>query len=139
MVRVLNIFSCLAHGTLVVVALSGPGGASLRTFDIQSGDLIAERRQHVPSSGLLFHPSDLGAHIVFADQKDATDTYVLTNGHVIRRVDSLSGHAKWEWSAPEKVYVLLHVALLARIEQFLDQVSYTLGLLALPVLSTSLA
>ena len=94
----------------VVLALSGPGGATVRTFDTQSGDLIAERQQHVPASGLLFQPSDLGAHITFVEKNDTTlapttDAYVLTNGHVIRRIDSMSGNTRWEWAAPDKVCV----------------------------------
>lgn len=81
---------------LVVVALSGPGGSTFRSFDALSGDLIAEIRLHHPEAGLLFEPPDVGTSIVFVGGS-LSDAYVLTNGHVLRRIDTLKGEVKWEW------------------------------------------
>ncbi|THH04236.1 hypothetical protein EW145_g5667 [Phellinidium pouzarii] len=91
----------------VIAALSGPGGATFRVFDIAKGDLLVERRLHTPSAGHLFEPNDLGSHIVFAEGNDTTissniDLFALTNGHVLRRLDAITGRVRWEWTAEDK-------------------------------------
>ncbi|KAI5117724.1 hypothetical protein M0805_006209 [Coniferiporia weirii] len=97
-------FSALGE---VVVALSGPGGATFRTFDAVKGGLLAERRLHNPALGHLFDPSDLGVHITFVEKNDTTlsptvDVFTLTDGHVLRRLDAPTGRVRWEWAAEDK-------------------------------------
>lgn len=89
--------------------LSGPGGSTFRTFDVTTGDLIAEKCLHIPASGTLFEPADVGAHLTFSapsdsgtESEDAIDALTLTNGHTVRRVDVATGNAKWEWASPDK-------------------------------------
>ena len=85
-----------------MVALSGSGGAHLRALDSFTGHLLFEKRLHDPAAGLLQEPEDLGTAIAFgADEKDI---YVLTNGHILRRVNRKTGEIKWGWTAPDQTY-----------------------------------
>ena len=92
---------------LVVASLSGPGGASLRIFDFETGDLIAEKFLHNPNTARLFEPNDVGTSMTFLSQEGQfSDMLVLTSGHVLRRVDS-SGEVQWTWTSPDETWVLL--------------------------------
>ena len=93
----------------VVAALSGPGGSYLRLFDFLSGQLLSEQRLHSPEAGRLFEPAFLGVDITFGDriaveqnQSSKNDVFVLTNGHIIRCIDTGTGKAKWDWIAPDQ-------------------------------------
>jgi hypothetical protein len=85
----------------VVVSLSGPGGATLRSFDALTGQLLVERRLRTPE---LANPSDLGTDLAFVhDSSDIhSDVFVLTNGHTVLRLDGLSGKTKWSWTSPDQ-------------------------------------
>lgn len=105
---------------LVVAVLSGPGGATLRTFDALTGDLIVERRLHKAELGRLFQPADLGSQLAFPTKTDSadvsnSDVYVLSDGHVLRSVDSLTGEIKWQWSAEDQGYVIVHARIFGGI------------------------
>lgn len=95
----------------MVSVLSGPGGSTLRTFDVTNGHLLLEKRLHQPAAGRLFQPVDLGVHIAFANRPNLTtwstseDVFVLTDGYTVRRIDSMSGELKWEWSSEDQTYV----------------------------------
>ena len=43
-------------GAVVVAAVSGTGGATLRLLDVTTGELLVERRLHKPEAGRLFEP-----------------------------------------------------------------------------------
>ena len=83
--------------------MSGPGGSTFRSFDALTGELVAERRLHHPGVRLLLETPDVGTGIVFASDV-SNDVYVLTNGHVLRRLDALSGEVKWEWRSVDATY-----------------------------------
>lgn len=92
----------------VVASLSGPGGATLRTFDYTSGALIVEQRLHKPESARLLEPDHTGASIAFVSSTSAsesTDLIVLTEGHVVRKLDS-AGKELWKWVSPDQTYDL---------------------------------
>ncbi|KII83787.1 hypothetical protein PLICRDRAFT_147866 [Plicaturopsis crispa FD-325 SS-3] len=92
----------------VVAALSGPGGATLRTFDSLTGDLLLEQRLHSIESGLLMEPADLGTAVAFATEGSSTFIFVLTNGHTLRKVDAVTGELKWSWSASDDISLVVH-------------------------------
>ncbi|KAJ3807314.1 hypothetical protein EV368DRAFT_75106 [Lentinula lateritia] len=62
----------------VVASLSGPGGATLRSFNVLNGAMLLERRLHEPETGLLIQPNNLGTFIAFG--KQSNQIYTLTNG-----------------------------------------------------------
>ncbi|KAL4255601.1 ER membrane protein complex subunit 1 [Pleurotus pulmonarius] len=92
-----NIASFYLHKN-VVASLSGPGGATLRTFDILNGDLLLEQRIHEPSHGQLYEPSYLGTSVAYT--ADGSDLVVLSNGGLVQRLDNL-GAVKWSWSSSD--------------------------------------
>ena len=85
--------------SIVVAAVSGSGGATLRLLDTNTGDLLAERRLHKPEAGRLFEPETLGTTIVFDGEGDL---YILSNANIVRRIDGKTGEVKWGWSAPDQ-------------------------------------
>lgn len=87
----------------VVASLSGPGGATLRTFDILNGHLLLEQRIHEPSHGQLYEPSYLGTFVAYA--AEGSDLVVLSNGGLVQRLDNL-GTVKWSWSSSDPRCVL---------------------------------
>lgn len=91
----------------MVAVLSGPGGATLRSFDVLKGHLILEKKLHAPESGQIAEPNHLGTAIAFAPSIDHPDIFVLTNGHTIRSVDGTTGEAKWTWVSPDRRRVIL--------------------------------
>ena len=95
----------------MVIVLSGPGGSTFRSFSSSKGELISEVRLHNPLEGKLFDPVDLGVHVAFLDSNDTSpvpnpDVFVLNDGHVVRRIDSTNGKARWEWKAEDQTYVV---------------------------------
>ncbi|KAH9942115.1 hypothetical protein B0H21DRAFT_526939 [Amylocystis lapponica] len=88
------------HGD-VVAAVSGSGGAVLRLLDVTTGDLLFEKRLHSPESGRLFEPETLGTSIAF-DAGESADVFVLSNGHILRRVHGKTGEVVWGWTAPDQ-------------------------------------
>ena len=82
--------------------MSGPGGARLRVFDAVAGHLLLEKRLHDPEAGRLHQPESLGTAVAFGTEESDQDLYVLTNGHILRRVDSQTGEVKWGWTDPDQ-------------------------------------
>ncbi|GBE86822.1 hypothetical protein SCP_1000640 [Sparassis crispa] len=103
----------------VVAAVSGSGGATLRLFDALTGDLRVEKRLHRPDAGRLFEPETLGTAIAF--EKD--DVFVLSNGHILRRVDSKTGELKWCWASPDEASLVVYSKIIAT-----PSVTYVVGL-----------
>ena len=87
---------------IVVATLSGPGGAHFRLFDSTVGHLLLETHLHDPSAGRLQEPESLGVSVAFATEETDQDIYVLTNGHILRRIDRHTGEVKWGWTAPDQ-------------------------------------
>ncbi|KIJ24147.1 hypothetical protein M422DRAFT_56525 [Sphaerobolus stellatus SS14] len=90
-----------------VVALSGPGGATLRSYNVSNGDLVYESQLHSPLSGKLHEPPNIGEDIIFSIDK-TNDVFALTNAHVVRRVDGISGQPKWTWTSEDQTSSVLY-------------------------------
>ncbi|KAI0033037.1 DUF1620-domain-containing protein [Vararia minispora EC-137] len=125
-----------------IVSLSGPGGATLRIFECSTGHLLAETRLHKPAEGLLQDPSDFGTAVAFAEGEG--DAYVLTNNHVVRRVDA-AGDVQWTWMSPDQTALVAYSCLIATPSALYvvglakSFASYTLHITALsPTLGTPL-
>ncbi|KDQ54694.1 hypothetical protein JAAARDRAFT_182191 [Jaapia argillacea MUCL 33604] len=107
-----KIVSYKAQGD-VVTTLSGPGGSTLRTFDVLTGHLILEERLHSPTSGRLTEPADIGVAVAYSRSNEKQkDLFVLTNGHEVRRVDGSSGELKWAWTAADQSSTTIYTSLL---------------------------
>ncbi|KAF9473948.1 DUF1620-domain-containing protein [Pholiota conissans] len=87
-------------GDNVVATLSAPGGATLRTFDTITGDLLLEKRMHAPETGALSEPAHFGKDVVFA--LNSTDLYVLTNGCTVTKLNGTTGEVMWSWSSEDR-------------------------------------
>ncbi|KIJ47261.1 hypothetical protein M422DRAFT_66579 [Sphaerobolus stellatus SS14] len=90
-----------------VVALSGPGGATLRSYNVSNGDLVYESQLHSPLSGKLLEPPNIGEDIIFSIDK-TNDVFALTNAHAVRRVDGISGQPKWTWTSEDQTSSVLY-------------------------------
>ncbi|KAF7979908.1 hypothetical protein HWV62_40304 [Athelia sp. TMB] len=89
-----------------VAALSGPGGSTLRTFDVVSGDLLLEKRMHAPEQGTLYEPESLGTSIAFVPGSD--NLLVLTSGHTLASVDGKTGETLWKWSSEDQGSLIIY-------------------------------
>ena len=90
----------------VVVTLSGPGGAHLRSYDATTGHLIFDSILHRPSTGRVLErePLTIGQDIEFSVDK-TSDLFALTNAYTVRRVDGLTGETKWTWMSEDQRFV----------------------------------
>ncbi|KAJ3575190.1 hypothetical protein NP233_g1262 [Leucocoprinus birnbaumii] len=91
----------------VVATLSGPGGAILRTFDIQTGVMVLEKQLHPPQQGHLAEPHFFGKHVAFGGD-NSTDIYVLANGHTFYRMDRNTGEIHWQFAMPDASSLIIH-------------------------------
>lgn len=104
--------SSRANRTTAVAAVSGVGGATLRTFDVVTGDLLSELRLHSADTGRLLEPDTTGLSLAFDSATDS-QLYVLSNGKSVRRVDADTGLIRWSWSersVPLCVYIRAPIA-----------------------------
>jgi hypothetical protein len=95
---------------VAIATLSGAGGATLRTLDIVSGQLLVEKRLHSLDKGAFSEPLHFGKHVTFSP--DSSDIYALTNGCTVTSVDGSSGESKWTWTSPDQGYAFLESELL---------------------------
>ncbi|KAG5636275.1 hypothetical protein H0H81_008561 [Sphagnurus paluster] len=95
-----------------VASLSGPGGATFRLFNATSGVIHIEKRLHALESGHLAEPHHLGTHVAFSGD-GVQDIYVLTDGHVVRRLNGKTGDIKWTWKAEDQTAMTVHTQLVA--------------------------
>ncbi|KAH7927025.1 DUF1620-domain-containing protein [Leucogyrophana mollusca] len=97
------------HGN-TVTSLSGPGGATLRAFDIPTGHLLLEKRLHNPLNGRLHEPSNLGTSVIHLErgQDDAPRVLALTNGDTIRSINSVTGETEWTWNSPDQGSLIMY-------------------------------
>ena len=97
--------------SLVVATLSGVGGSVLRVFDSLEGTIIHEKRLHHSQNGQLYSQRALGVDVAFGASRmtgvshDSKDLYVLTNGHMVHRIDGTRGDLLWSWAAPDQTFV----------------------------------
>jgi hypothetical protein len=84
-----------------VVSLSGPGGATLRTFDYSTGQMILENPLHRPLEGYRLHIVNFEDSTAVAFMEQSRDIVVLTNGHNVQRVGE-TGKVHWVWESPNK-------------------------------------
>ena len=90
-----------------VATLSGPGGSTFRTFDALTGQLLVEKRLHLPEMGLPSEPVFIGKHVIFSP--DSTDIYVLSNGYTVTNINSETGEVNWSWSSPDQRFISSHL------------------------------
>lgn len=88
------------------------GGAYLRLLDAIEGDLLLETRLHTPEAGRLLEPDNTGTAITFGTGQQASQVFVMTDGHVLRNIDRVTGEVKWGWSAPDQTSVSISSLLL---------------------------
>ncbi|KAJ3784551.1 DUF1620-domain-containing protein [Lentinula aff. detonsa] len=103
----------------VVASLSGPGGATLRSFNAFDGEMILERRLHAPDTGLLAQPNNLGTFIAFGKQDG--ELYTLTNGRTVNFINGSEN--SWSWTSPEQGSQTLYSAI-----SVTDDALYLVGL-----------
>ncbi|KDQ19878.1 hypothetical protein BOTBODRAFT_27299 [Botryobasidium botryosum FD-172 SS1] len=89
-----------------VTALSGPGGSTLRMFEISTGQLLWETRLHNSALGLLSDPRDLASH-VHVVPGGLSDVLVLTNAHEVRKISGATGEVLWHWSSEDRASLVL--------------------------------
>ncbi|KAF8636102.1 hypothetical protein AX17_003807 [Amanita inopinata Kibby_2008] len=102
----------------VISTLSGPGGATLRSFEATTGHLIREQSIHPSRRGRGSEPSYFGNALAFAVRDDEAsngpaDIYVLTNGHTVSYIDGSTGEVKWKWRAPDESSSVIYTKLKA--------------------------
>ncbi|KAF9241301.1 hypothetical protein BU15DRAFT_87236 [Melanogaster broomeanus] len=86
-----------------ISSLSGPGGSTLRTYDISTGHLLFEKRLHSPVDGKRNEPLNLGiASAHFGGHDGDPAMVLLTNADTARRIDTRTGEVVWEWRAPDQ-------------------------------------
>ncbi|KAJ3930511.1 MAG: DUF1620-domain-containing protein [Lentinula lateritia] len=103
----------------VVASLSGPGGATLRSFNVFNGDMLLERRLHEPETGLLVQPNNLGTFIAFG--KQSNEIYTLTNGATVNSING--GTISWSWTSGDQGSQILYSTISAS-----DDALYVVGL-----------
>jgi ER membrane protein complex subunit 1 len=81
-----------------VAVLSGPGGATLRTFNIKTGAMLWDAPLHPSHLGRLSEPPKIGSDISFIEGGRG-NVVVLTNGHTLRKISS--GNTQWTWTADD--------------------------------------
>ena len=91
-----------------MATLTGPGGSTLRTFDALTGQLLVEKRLHLPELGILSEPIFIGKDIIFSP--DSTDIYVLSNGYTVTNINRETGNVKWSWSSEDQRFLFLHTS-----------------------------
>ncbi|KIY63627.1 DUF1620-domain-containing protein [Cylindrobasidium torrendii FP15055 ss-10] len=117
------------HGD-VAVSLSGPGGATLRVFDVLNGDLFIEKRLHRPDAG---QPVKVTAPIIITED---FEFITLTNGHTVTYV-TRDAESKWTWTAEDQGSLVMYTQLVSTPAAFYvvalakSYASYTLHVTAL--------
>ncbi|PPQ95955.1 hypothetical protein CVT26_016121 [Gymnopilus dilepis] len=93
-----------------ITTISGPGGATLRSFDALTGNLLLEKRLHKPELGALSTPISLGKHVT--SLPNSKDLYILTNGCTVTSIDGTTGEVKWTWTSPDQGSLIIHSKLI---------------------------
>ncbi|KAF9259043.1 DUF1620-domain-containing protein [Marasmius fiardii PR-910] len=118
-----KIISIHKHGWIAAI-LSGPGGANLRVFNVLNGDLLFENQFHLPDSGLLTNPPNLGSYVAFGNDTmeiGTPDLFVLTNGRTITRF--VGRNPQWTWNSEDQTSLVIYTHILLT-----SQAVYAIGL-----------
>jgi hypothetical protein len=98
-------FRCAHESNMVlgVSSLSGPGGSTLRIYDLKTGHLILEKQLHSQVDGRLHEPQNLGISILRSTDSSLNSTayFALTNGDSVTRLDE-AGETLWTWNSPDQ-------------------------------------
>lgn len=92
-----------------VASLSGPGGATLRSFDVLSGHLLLEKRLHSPETSLPSDSDHTGSCIAFTAD---SDIIALTNGHTVQSITK-SGEIRWTWPSEDQSSLVIYTNVIA--------------------------
>ncbi|KAG1750542.1 uncharacterized protein EDB91DRAFT_1108061 [Suillus paluster] len=97
-----------------VSSLSGPGGSTLRTYDLETGHLILEKQLHSPVDGRLHEPQNLGISLLRSTDPSLNSTayFALTNGDSVTRLDE-TGEILWTWNSPDQGSLVLYSHIIA--------------------------
>ena len=87
-----------------VSSLSGPGGSTFRTYDLETGGLISEKKLHSPLVGRLREPQNLGVSVLPSTDPslDSASLFTLTNGDTVTHLNHETGETKWTWNSPDE-------------------------------------
>jgi hypothetical protein len=104
-----RIYLFLNRVTIGVSSLSGPGGSTFRTYDLETGHLTLEKQLHSPLDGRLHEPQNLGISILRSTHPSVNSTplFALTNGDSVTRLDHETGETVWTWNSPDQGFVLI--------------------------------
>ncbi|KAF8872794.1 hypothetical protein CPB84DRAFT_1854287 [Gymnopilus junonius] len=97
-----------------VTTLSGPGGSTLRNFNALTGELLLEKRLHLPQLGALSTPISLGKHVI--SSPESKDLFILTNGCTVTSLNGTTGEVNWKWTSPDQGSLIIHTKLISTPE-----------------------
>jgi len=96
----------VSFSVLAVTALSGPGGATFRSYNLLTGDLLLERRLHNPVDGRSHEFQEVEITPAHDSTPESNTIFTLTNGDTVSRIDGQSGDVIWKWSSQDSGYIL---------------------------------
>ncbi|OAX35578.1 DUF1620-domain-containing protein [Rhizopogon vinicolor AM-OR11-026] len=104
-----------SHHDNSVSSLSGPGGSTFRTYDLETGHLMLEKQLHSPLDGRLHEPQNLGISLLrSADSSlNSTSFFTLTNGDSVTHLDHETGETKWTWNSPDQGSLVMYSHVIA--------------------------
>ncbi|KAG1717496.1 hypothetical protein EDB19DRAFT_1814298 [Suillus lakei] len=98
-----------------VSSLSGPGGTTLCTYDLETGHLVLEKQLHSPVDGRLNEHQNIGISLLRSTDPSLSSTpyFALTNGDfVVTRLDE-TGETLWTWNSPDQGSLVLYSHIIA--------------------------
>jgi outer membrane protein assembly factor BamB len=109
-----DLIMAFTHHDNSVSSLSGPGGSTLRTYDLETGHLIFEKQLHNPVDGRLHEPQNLGISLLRSTDTSLNSTayFALTNGDSVTRLDEV-GDILWTWKSPDQGSLILYSHIIA--------------------------
>lgn len=98
-----------SHHDDSVSSLSGPGGSTLRTYDLETGHLILEKQLHSPGDARVHEPQNLGISLLRSTNHSLNSTayFALTNGDSVTHLDE-TGDIVWTWNSPDQGSMILY-------------------------------
>ncbi|KAG2355552.1 hypothetical protein BDR07DRAFT_1613621 [Suillus spraguei] len=104
-----DLIMAFSHDNNSVSSLSGPGGSTLRTYDLETGHLILEKQLHSPGDARVHEPQNLGISLLrFTNHSlNSTAYFALTNGDSVTHLDE-TGDIMWTWNSPDQGSTILY-------------------------------